>query len=162
MQDVREIELRDSRSELRDSRSNTNTKICFEVWASALRPRLHTKGLPLYVHTGPPTQGTFTEDLVITNLEYTTPLSNTTTSTQEVRHKAKTQSPLHKMVNTNPKHNYLYTWGIGIKSNQREDYNLVITIDHKQLLVISIDHKHFFLQKQDLIDRIDMIAQVRK
>jgi len=30
------------------------------------------------------------------HLEYTTPLSNTTTSTQEARHKAKTQSPLHK------------------------------------------------------------------
>jgi len=49
-----------------------------------------------YVHTGPPTKGTSTEEFAITNLEYTTSLSNTTTSTQEVRHKAKTQSPLHK------------------------------------------------------------------
>ena len=43
-----------------------------------------------YVHIGPPTKGTSTEESIITNLEYTTSLSNTTTSTQEVRHKAKT------------------------------------------------------------------------
>ena len=62
--------------EFRDSGSNANTKICFEVRATALRPRLHTEGFPLYVHTGFPTQGTFTEDLGNTTLEYTTPLSN--------------------------------------------------------------------------------------
>jgi len=49
-----------------------------------------------YVHTGPPTRGTSIEKFAITKLEYTTPLSNTTTSTEEARHKAKTQSPLHK------------------------------------------------------------------
>ena len=42
-----------------------------------------------YVHTGPPTKRTSTEEFVITNLEYTTSLSNTTISTQEVRYKAK-------------------------------------------------------------------------
>ena len=44
MQDIREIELR-------DSGLNANTKICFEVRATAVRPRLHTEGFSLYVHT---------------------------------------------------------------------------------------------------------------
>ena len=44
--------------EFRDSGSITNTKICFIVRATALRPRLHIEGFPLYVHTGLPTQGT--------------------------------------------------------------------------------------------------------
>ena len=60
MKDITEIELR-------DSGSNTNTKICFEVRATALRPRLHREGFPLYVHIGSPAQGTFTEDLANTN-----------------------------------------------------------------------------------------------
>ena len=34
-------------SELRDRRSNTNTRICFKVRATALRPRLHTEGFQL-------------------------------------------------------------------------------------------------------------------
>ena len=58
---------REKERELRDSGSNANTKICFKVRATALRPRLHTEGFPLYVHTGPPTQGTSTEYLVNTN-----------------------------------------------------------------------------------------------
>ena len=136
-----------------------------------------------YVHTGPPTQRISTEDLVIQAQEYTTPLSNTTTSTQEARHKAKTQSPLPKKdghkaklqsplhkrdKGTKPKlnHNHLHTRGIATNSkhnnHQRdehkpkanEDYSLVITIDHKQLLVITIDHKQYFSQKHDPIDRI--------
>ena len=74
-QDIREIELR-------DSRSNANTKIYFEVRATALRPRLHIEGFPLRP-LGPHTKGTSTEKFAITKLEYTTPLSNTTTSTQE-------------------------------------------------------------------------------
>jgi len=41
MQDIREIEFR-------DSGSNANTKICFKVRATALRPRLHTEGFSLY------------------------------------------------------------------------------------------------------------------
>ena len=60
MQDIREIELR-------DSGSHANTKICLEVRATALRPRLHTEGFH-YVHTGPPTKGTSTEEFVITKL----------------------------------------------------------------------------------------------
>ena len=58
MQDIREIEFR-------ESGSNANTKIYFEVRAAFLRPRLHTKEFSLYVYTGPPTQGTSTEDLQV-------------------------------------------------------------------------------------------------
>ena len=36
------------RERVRDSGSIANTKICFEVRATALRPRLHTEGFPLY------------------------------------------------------------------------------------------------------------------
>ena len=43
MQDIRAIEFR-------DSGSNANTKIYFEVPAIALRPRLHTEGFPLRPH----------------------------------------------------------------------------------------------------------------
>ena len=70
MQDIKERKFR-------DSGLIANTEIYFEIRATALRPRLHTEGFPLYVHTGLPTQGTSTEDLGNTNLEYTTPLSNT-------------------------------------------------------------------------------------
>jgi len=43
--------------EFRDSGSTANTKICFEVRAATLRPRLHTEGFSLYrphrtSHTG--------------------------------------------------------------------------------------------------------------
>ena len=43
MQDIREM-----RVERKDS--NTNTGICFEFQATALRPRLHTEGFPLCPH----------------------------------------------------------------------------------------------------------------
>ena len=56
MQNIRE-------KEFKDSGSNANDKICFEVRATALRSHLHTEGFSLYVHTGPPTQGTSTKDL---------------------------------------------------------------------------------------------------
>jgi len=49
MQDIREIELR-------DSESNANTKICFEVRATALRPAFTQKDFH-YVHAGPSTKG---------------------------------------------------------------------------------------------------------
>ena len=75
--------------ELKDKDSNANTKICFEVRTTALRPRLHTEVFYYIVHTGLPTQGTSTEDLVNTILEYITPLSTNTTSTQEARHNTK-------------------------------------------------------------------------
>ena len=46
MQDIKEREFR-------DSGSIANNKICFEIRATALHPRLHTEGFSLYVHTGP-------------------------------------------------------------------------------------------------------------
>ena len=50
IQNIREIELR-------DSRANTNNKICcFEVRATALHPRLTQKNFH-YVHIGPSTRG---------------------------------------------------------------------------------------------------------
>ena len=39
---------RERERELRDRRSNANTRICFEVRAIALRPRLHTEVFPLF------------------------------------------------------------------------------------------------------------------
>ena len=49
MQDIKRKKREGARErrELRDSGSNPNTKICFEVRATALRPRLHTEGFPL-------------------------------------------------------------------------------------------------------------------
>ena len=86
MQDIREMEFR-------DSGSNANTKICFEVRATALRPRLHTEGFH-YVYAGPPTKGTSTEEFVITNLEHKAKTQSPLHKRDE--HKAKLQSPLHK------------------------------------------------------------------
>jgi len=82
MLDIREIEFR-------DSGSNANTEICFEDRATALRPHLHTEGFH-YVHAGPPHREPPPRNLHVQGKEYTTPLSNTTTSTEEARHKAKT------------------------------------------------------------------------
>ena len=56
--------MQDIEIEFRDSGSNANTEIYFEVRVTATRPRLHTEG---FVHTGLPTQGTSTEDLVNIN-----------------------------------------------------------------------------------------------
>jgi len=49
MQDIREIEFR-------DSGSNANTKICFEVRTTALHPCLHTEGFPLHTEIGTKTK----------------------------------------------------------------------------------------------------------
>ena len=68
---------------MRDSGSNANTKIYFEVRATNLRLRLHTKGFPLCPHKIFH-KGTSTEELQ----QLYTSLS-TNTSTQEARHKAK-------------------------------------------------------------------------
>ena len=48
--------------EFRDSGSNANTKICFEIRATALRHAFTQKDF-YYFHTGPPTQGASTEEL---------------------------------------------------------------------------------------------------
>ena len=55
IQDISEIELK-------DSRSNANNKICFEVRATALRPLLHTEGFSRCPHRTFH-KGTFTEEL---------------------------------------------------------------------------------------------------
>ena len=49
-------------------------------------PAFTQKDFHYIVHTGLPTQGTSTEDLGNTTLEYTTPLSINTTSSLEARH----------------------------------------------------------------------------
>jgi len=59
--------MEDIRERFRDSGSIANTEICFEVRATALCPHLHKEGFSLYVHKGPLTQGTPTEDLTNTN-----------------------------------------------------------------------------------------------
>ena len=66
--------------ELRDSGSNANIKICFEVRATALRPRLHTEGYQLST-IGSSIQGPPLGNYNSTP-EHTTPLY-TITSTQE-------------------------------------------------------------------------------
>jgi len=65
---------------LRDSKSNTNTRICFEVQAAALRHRLHTEEFQQST-IGSSTQGPALRNYNLTP-EYTTPL-HTITSTQE-------------------------------------------------------------------------------
>ena len=49
-------------------------------------PAFTQKDFHYIAHTGLRTQGTSTKDLGNTTLEYTTPLSTDTTSTQETRH----------------------------------------------------------------------------
>ena len=107
MQDIREIELR-------DSGSNTNNKICFEVRATTLYPRLHTEGFSVCPHRTF-NKGTSTEELQL----YTW---NTLLLSQ-------TQSPLHKR----NRH----------KAKAKKRWQSWWSNDHKQHLVITIDHKQF-------------------
>ena len=91
MHDIREIELR-------DKRSNANTGICFEIRAIALRLRLHTERFQLSTirssTQGPPLRN------YNSTPKYTTPLSNTITSTQE-RTKSKEETKLSDPMITN-------------------------------------------------------------
>jgi len=87
MHDIREIEFR-------DSRSNANLKICFEVRATALHPRLHTEGFSLCPHRIS-SQGTSTEEFTITKLG------------------------VH---NSSFQHNHLYTRGKAISQNNDHLY----------------------------------------
>jgi len=80
MQDIREIELR-------DNGSNTNTKICFEIRATALRSHLHTEEFSLYSHRTFH-KGTSTKDY------NTTPRVHNFSSL--------TQTPLHKREGIKP------------------------------------------------------------
>ena len=67
--------IREREREFRDSGSIANTKICFEVRPLLYVPAFTQKDFHYKVHTGLLTQGTSIENLVYTNLEYTTPLS---------------------------------------------------------------------------------------
>ena len=128
MQDITE-------KEFRDSGSNANTKIPFEVRATSLRPRLHTEGFSLYVHTGPSTKGP--------------PLRNYNSTLRVHYSSLKTQSPLHKR----DRH----------KGKAKKRLQPWWSNDYKQHLVITIDHKRFFSKKQDPIHRIrDDSSSVRK
>ena len=105
MQDIREIEFR-------DSGSNTNNKIYFEVRTTAIRPRLHTEGFPLHPHRtshkGNLHRGIWNYKVVVCNSSlqhnhlYTrgigTKPKHNHLYTRGTRHKAKpqSQSPLHK------------------------------------------------------------------
>ena len=89
MQDTREIELR-------DSGSNANTKIYFEVRATALRPCLHTKGFLLRPH-----KTTHKGNLHRGICNYKDWIMQLLSPTQPPLHKRqvtkpKQQSPLHK------------------------------------------------------------------
>ena len=88
MQDIREIEFR-------NSGSNANNKICFEVWATALYPHLHTEGFPLCPHRTF-NKGTFTKELQLYTCS--TLLLSQIQSPLHKRdmHIAKKQTPLHK------------------------------------------------------------------
>ena len=91
MQDKKELRVR-------EKDPNANTRICFEVRATALCPRLHTKGFST-IHYGSSTKGPPPRNC---NLQIgSTQLQLSHTSTQEV--------------------------GIKSSTKQRKKYNLVIT-----------------------------------
>ena len=96
--------------ELRERRSTANTRIVFEVRATILRPRLHTKGFQLFI-IGSSTKGSPPRNYNSTlgvhyslnhNHLYTrgigTKPNHNHLYTRWIRHKAKpqSQSPLHK------------------------------------------------------------------
>ena len=88
MQDIREMEFR-------DSGSNANTKICFEIRATALHPRLHTEGFSLRPHRSFHKE-TSTKELNSTlGVHYST-LKYNHLYIRGTRHKAKPQLPLQK------------------------------------------------------------------
>ena len=84
MQDIREIEFRDS-----ESKETPRYISRFEPLLYV--PAFTQKDFHYIVHTGLPTQGTSTEDLGNTNLEYITPLS--TNNKLYTRGKAQQLSP---------------------------------------------------------------------
>ena len=111
--------------ELREKDPNANTKIYFEIWATALRPRLQTEGFPLC----PPRtfhKGTSTKELQLTNRSTQLQLSHT--SAQEGRHKAK-----HKAKKK------IATWW----SNDHKQYLVIIKITNQTLLTDKILEDRF-------------------
>ena len=110
-----------------------------------------TKGLP--------TQGTSTEDLGNTNLEYTTPLS--TNNNLYTRGKAQQQSPLHLEGYQHNLHNHLYTRGITTSPNKRR----FTTLGGLTKPQTNFSHKttnQFFSQNKDPKDRIDRQLKCEK
>ena len=57
------LKVKERERELEIMDQSQTQVICFEVRATALRPRLHTEGFPLTCPHRTPTQGTSTEDL---------------------------------------------------------------------------------------------------
>ena len=149
--------------------SNANTEICFEVRDTALRSRLHTEKFSLCPHktshTGNLHWGITCTRLGVHNSSLQQPPLH---KRQGV--KPKQQSPLHKEgqdtkpnsttiistqrgIGTNPNHNlnHLCTRGMNTNPKQRRDLQLG---DYKKTT------NQFSSQKQDPINRIEMIAQV--
>ena len=88
MQDIREIEFR-------DSGSNKQQDV-FRGLSHCSTSRLHTEGFSLYVYTGPSTKGPSPRNYnSILGVHYSSHKYNHL-YTRERRHKAKPQSPLHK------------------------------------------------------------------
>jgi len=115
--------VQDIKEKGRENRSNENTGICFEIRATALCPRLHTKGFSLYPHRIFHKR-TSTEELQLQN--WSTQLHSL--------------SPLHKSK----------AQSLAQSKEELKFSDLMIT---NSLLVISEDHKQFFSKKQDLVDR---------
>ena len=132
IQDIRE-------KEFRNSGSNVNNKICFEVRATALRRHLYTERFPLCPHRTFH-KGTSTEELQL----YTW---NTLLLSQiqpplhkRDRHKAKMHSPLHKRDKGQSQNSTTITStqeGQGIKPKQRKNFKVG---DHNRPQTILGDH----------------------
>ena len=114
---------------MRDSGSNANTKICFEVRATTLVPAFTQKDFH-YVHTGPSTKEP--------------PLRNYN-STLGVHYFLKHNHFYTRGIGTKPKHNYLYTREIGTKPKHNHLYTRGIgtkpKLKHNHLYIIRIGTK---------------------
>jgi len=123
MQDIREIEFR-------DSGSNADIKICFEVRATALRPRLHTEGLSLRPH-----RTSHKGNLHRGICNYKLGVYNSALQYNHVytRGKAQSQNSITSQEGqgTKPNHNHLYTRGIDTKLNNNHNHLYTKGIRHK-------------------------------
>ena len=123
---------------MREKVSNANTRIYFEVRATTLHPRLHTKGFQLS------TIGSFTQGPLLRNYnstqEYTTPSLYTTNLYTRGGHLAKDKAKEIKILK------------IGLRMIAQRITNT--------LLVISKDHKQFSHKTNILKIGLEMIDQV--
>ena len=108
MKDMREIEFR-------DSESNANNKICFEVRATALRSCLHTEGF--YVHIGPSTKGPPPKNCNSTPGVHNSSLKYNHLYTRGTCKKANHNHPYTRGTRHKAKLNHLYTREIRYKAN---------------------------------------------